>query len=673
MLPIVSITKAYTRETIPETIFQTKPLLLSLILYINGQQADLAPGTVIAQTRQVNDLNSLENRQASYTNKFSLPKTAHNVRLMDYLTLVGNDSNIPYQKNECSLYGASGECFVYKGRAVITDGGDSFEAVVYDGIIDLYKSIENTTLDSLGLQAIDHIKKPATVAASWAAGSPYRYIFADYNGNLTHHTISTTNVVANMEYLVPSVNVKWLFNKIFSVYNNGILPTGAIFDSEDFTNLWMTFPKGANSGEEQETDVLVCDGIMLSGTDNADYYAYYLPLFNAETPVPGAVNIINNRHIQVSQAGNYRLEINGEVNANKKVAIKIGFNAHNIPQPHNLANSIVLTAAQLNATPFTYSRVISLNAGDSACIFFDYNGTAFDFRANHNNINVRLVRIEDTVINFTQAFSDFSVRDFLSEVVHRFGLTLFKDKYTNNYSFLTLAELLNGAVLNWSGKFIRQLSENYIVGSYAQRNWFTYTYNDKEANYNDGYFDIENINLPETKALIKSKIYSPENTITPYAGRFVNQYKMWDKEVTEETEEIDGQTITRIVTTYKPLDKRYYFLRSVYDARHFKVNSPVTLLSAERTGAWFESYNGLSFRDSVSKYYHTPLSQITTKSRLISAELWLSEADVANFDFKKRYHIEQLSGNFIINKINNYVPGKPTQCELLRVLPDSDG
>src|SRR5690606_13567249 len=55
------------------------------------------------------------------------------------------------------------------------------------------------------------------------------------------------------------------------------------------------------------------------------------------------------------------------------------------------------------------------------------------------------------------------------------------------------------------------------------------------------------------------------------------------------------------------------------------------------------------------------------KSVMVSAELWLTEPDMAAFDFKKLYYIEQLSAYFIVNKISNYVQGKPVKCELIKV------
>ena len=212
-----------------------------MLLYINKQLVDLDSNQTIAQTKQVNDLNSLENRQTNYTNKFRLPKTANNIRIMGFLTLAGNNSDIPYQKNECSLFSDNGECFVYNGWAVVTDGGDSFDAVIYDGIIDLYKAIENKNLSSLVLKEIEHVKDLDGVADTWnpthESYGKCRYIMADYNGK-TGYTRILNTTYAGIDYLMPSVNVAWLWDKIFSTYE--VAYSGSVFHTQQFKNLWMT-------------------------------------------------------------------------------------------------------------------------------------------------------------------------------------------------------------------------------------------------------------------------------------------------------------------------------------------------------------------------------------------------------------------------------------------------
>jgi hypothetical protein len=630
---------------------------LALILYINGQLADLDAGQVISQTKQVNDLNSLENRQANYTNKFNLPKTANNVRIMNFLTVPGNQSDIPYTQNSCSLYSETGECFVYNGWAVVTDGGDSYEAVVYDGIIDLYKKIENTTLGLLELEDLTHNKTPATVKASFTSDDslPYRYILADYNGK----TGSTNSVmpIVETDYLVPSVNVAWLWHKIFEKYD--MQYSGAVFKTENFKNLWMTYPKGISSSEG-ETEVLNINTYSFPKSGIVKYEAYYFKTAKTDTYDPTVISIAPTTHIKVSQAGRYRIEIEGTINASYSPMVLLGkngeqMNAANVPIVHNFGLAI-------DKKPFKFSYGIDLEAQDSICVILKRRDRDRSFRleGEKDTASIKLTKLSVNNFSFSTAFTDFSTRDFMTEVVNRFGLTLYKDKYTNMYRFLTLQEQLQSAVINWSGKFSKAVSQNYIYGSYAQRNWFKYTYNDKEATHNDGFLDVANLNLPDSKDVVKSKIYSPEKNFVKYLNGQGNVYKLWDKEAVDNPE--DGED----PVTYKPLDKRYYFLRANV------INQPVTLKSTAGVSqisspvALVESYYKMKFGDVMHDYY-SALKSILSKSLVVTAELWLTDNDVINFDFSKLYYIEQLSGYYIMNKINNYVPGKITKCELVHV------
>jgi hypothetical protein len=646
---------------------------VSLILYLNGDVADLAPGTVIAQTRQVNDLNSIENRQASYTNKFSLPKTAHNIRLMNFLTLSGNTSYIPYQKNECSLYSTSGECFVYNGRAVVTDGGDSFEVVIYDGIIDLYKAIENQTLSSLGLSAISHEKTFQNIKDSWDNDRKYTYILADYNGDTTVNQPASTGLTANLDYLVPSVKVSYLWEAIFSSDHRA---EGNIFSHPDFTNLWMTFPKGVPNLAEQNTQVYFNSTAGFTPQPNATQrYPRYMGLLRTSggTPVPGATQVVDQSYLKVSETATYRLDVTGYVRAFR-------YPPNGSPQAE-MAHIFLAKNAQgialNNIPPFREIAVIgeqdtinrplefTLNANDTLSIIVASPNAAepyYYLDQSLSEIVLRLTKLAPSVINFGEAFGDFSIRDFLTEIVQRFGLTMYKDKYANTYRFLTLQEVLETSpVEDWSHKFIKKTQEDYIYGSYAQRNWFRYTYNDKEQSQSDGYLEVPNANLPDTTDIFKSKIYSPEKQKSIYLNNETNVYKLWDKEVVENPEE--GQPPVK----HKALDKRYYLLRAT------PKNTGITLQSNANSIAngfcqnyYAESYSGLPFQD-IKNTYYAPLERVLQNSLIVQVQLWLTDADVANFDFRKKYHIEQLGANFIMNKITNYIPGKPTVCEMVRV------
>lgn len=647
---------------------------MALILYINSQLADLDAGQVIAQTKQVNDLNSLENRQANYTNKFNLPKTANNVRIMNFLTVPGNQSDVPYTQNSCSLYSETGECFVYNGWVVVTDGGDSYEAVVYDGIIDLYKSIENTTLASLIPSDITHDKNLMAVTNSWdeSKNLPYRYILADYNGN--NGQVNTSLPSVNIDYLVPSFSVSWLWNRVFN--QNGFKCSGQIFNTDDFKNLWMTYPKGVPTADEG-TDVFVCDTFtpynksVKDGRDN-----YWKTLIVKHTaPTTFNTNVLTNNpdgnFIKVKEPGFYKLYVSGTVNAKDPVTIFVNRDmavatandakALNAQKPQEIIATKIPRGTKIEES----TGVMQLTADSTLWLMMRHHDPNDAIRLEHSEkweLEVSLKKIELTSIDFGAAFADFSVRDFMQEIVQRFGLTMYKNKYSPEYEFLTLKEQIETPqVQDWSTKFSKKLNENYIYGSYAQRNWFRYVYNDKESSHNDFYIEVPNINLPDSRDVIKSKIYSPDGQTVKYLNQTGNVYRLWEKEVVEEPAEGEPPV------NYKPLDKRYYFLRAQQKQQTVKLTSAQVQQGKTVSNVWVESFNRLSFKNIVQDFYQPLQQQVLKNAVIVNAELWLTDTDIINFDFRKLYHIEQLSGYFIMNKINGYVPGKVTKCEFVRV------
>jgi hypothetical protein len=87
-------------------------------------------------------------------------------------------------------------------------------------------------------------KDVATVVNTFTATTlPYKYILADYNGQATYTSTSggTSATTINVDYLVPSVKVSYLWDNLFSTY--GFTYSGSIFSSPDFTNLYLTFQK----------------------------------------------------------------------------------------------------------------------------------------------------------------------------------------------------------------------------------------------------------------------------------------------------------------------------------------------------------------------------------------------------------------------------------------------
>jgi hypothetical protein len=615
-------------------------------LLINSIEIELQPSKPIARTLQVNDIATLNNRQANFTATFSIPKTAKNQKAFSLLGIVGTNSNIPYQKNECYYYSDSGECLVYKGWAVISATAKDYKCNIYDGNIDLYKAIENTTLNALDLSDINHFKTLDNVIDSFNNLTVYKYILADYNGK----ALFDTNKI-NIDYLVPSVPVSWLWNKIFEFY--GFTYTGSVFDTFNFQNLYMTFPKGIAESNPTPENYYLNDDFTAINTLRVD--SLITSEINHISPMPTQGTFIDNYSFRVPSSGTYVINNTTlwdvRINPRYSSSFSIGCNV-------TVWRNGYLNAILSNDTDF----FIDLNEGElisfkTRSLYF-YLFPQFDPTVTFFGGEISIGFLSGSVIDFSEAFLDFKTKDFLNEVLTRFGLTPFKDKYSNNYKFLTLYELLqNNEVVDWSSKFIEQTNESYVYGNYAQKNDLTYKYNDNESDYYNGSLLIENVNLADNKKVVNSNIYAPEKLRSNELPKETNVYKLWDKEVKD-----DGSV------TYKSLDKRFYFLRADNHIFESAVTIGSETLTTETTigQAPFESFFKLPFNDIVQDYYFT-MYQILKKSRIIDVNIFLNEQDIINIDFSKLYWIEQLNSYFILNKISNFTQKGLTKVELIKV------
>ena len=626
-------------------------------LYINGHQITLKPGQAIARTLQVNDLASLSNRNANFTRTIDIPKTPENIIAMDYLGVVGSNSSVPYQKNTAQYF-VGNECLIYNGWANISETSDSYKTNIVDGIVDFYKAITNESLTDVGISDLNHLKNSETIISSWSADTPYRYILADYNGKSTIIPTGSTFTAINTDFLIPSCKVKYLWDRIFDNY--GFEYSGEVFTTEAFENLWMTYPKSTSGATEQlEFIHSQTFELQLPNGSDVNYDANLLqdcftsPLANSVHDGDGHC-----RGILPNNPGLYRLDFTGYLRILTLPDGTQNWGGIEVVKHNTVTNifttEIVQTGIGFNTwieTGKTFA--VGVNEVIYAKIIPDRN-TPFVY----GNLNIKFSKVLGENISFENALIDFKVSDFISEILQRFSLTMFPDKYQNKISFLTTSEWLQTeSVLNWSDKFQSLNSTSYALSGYAQKNRFKYKYNDEGANYNDGFISVDNANLSDDKVVIQSGIYSPEKQLEVMKDFQTHVFKFWDREIK------DGGAIQ-----YKPLENRYYFLRS--EAHTFGVPAK---FGSETANVFIDidtcqkgSFERLDYQSIIEDYYN-PIGSILNTSKLMNVEFNLSTIDINNFDFRNLIFVEQLGSYFMVNKILNFVPNKVTRCEIIEV------
>lgn len=614
-------------------------------LYINDILIKLEnSSTQFSRTLQVNDLAMLSNRQTNFTKNIKIPKTPNNIMAMDFLNVVGNSSNKPYQKNNVKYF-IDNNCIIYNGWAVINQSTEnSYEITVYDGNIDFFKAIENKTITDVDVSELDHIKNLDNVVDSFTSTTKnYKYIITDYNGKNTYTDSGTTTTIdINIDYQIPSAKVSYIWDRIFSFTN--FTYSGSVFSGDSFTNLYMTYPKPVPTDEPIVTPISSQASSIGSNTTDWFTFSFYLKCFPEPFDTPEADN--SNGYIRIKQNGSFRLKAEGNYYLNSQPNGSVRyylFSETNVLKAWGVING------QANESVILGCAVNDKLLLDSP-LYFDnsYMGS----------VTTSLDLIIGYETNFNEALIDFQVKDFVNEIMQRFGLTMFKDKYENHIEFLTLDEILQGEnQLDWSDKFQGTYNEKYILNNYGQKNFLKYRYNEENQKFNDGFILVNNVNLKDETTIIESKIYSPDDGKgIGFIGDDKRVYKFWNKEIK------DDNTVK-----YKELTGRYYFLRSEdYVGSSMKIGSEKLNVFQTISNFPIANYDRLSFKEIIYDYY-LPIESILDNAKVLLVDFYLKPSDIENFDFKKLIYVKQLGSYYLVNKISNFTNGKITRCELIEV------
>lgn len=612
-----------------------------MIVKINGLAVDGVEN--FAQTKQANDIADIASRQSNFS-QMRVPKTANNAKIFDLVNGMGSNSNFPYVRNSAEVIDEdTGLHLITNGFAAMREVADSFTLAIYDGFIEFAKMIENRTLFEIGLPALNHVKSVDSVIESWNdAEKQYRYLLADYNGR----TLFNGNL--NIDFQVPSAKVSYLWNRIFDFA--GWTYSGAIFDREDFQDLFLTYPKPAPTDEPVVIPVTEQNSIL-------DTTFAQIPtatgVFLGSTTV---ANLLPTPIGVFGQSGTYRIVISGDFFA--------------------LSNGQTSSFVRVIVTDFitpTFDEVVDFGANNTFNVFIEqgqslvlqvvYNiGLPFNGFSNEfglidltGSVTTAIDLIDGFVLGFDQAFNDFRISDFMREIMVRFGLTPITDNRNKHIKFLTLAEKLQTEKrLDWSDKFVKA-SKTFVFKDYAKSNDFKFRYNEENEKHENGDLKVLNENLAEVKTAFQSSTYAPERNTLPLLGFNTRTFRIWNKELKD-----DGEI------EYKDLDGRFYFVKGEL------VNLNVTVVSEllTQTGSNSKYFRASYFRCGWSQLlidFYTNFRQIVTRSQIFKVQAWLTKKDIEQIKFDELVYFKQLGGYGFINKINPFRKNQPTEIEVVGV------
>src|SRR5690606_4841298 len=410
----------------------------------------------------------------------------------------------------------------------------------------------------LDLSELSHTKNAENIVASFS-NPDYRYLISEYNGR----TVVDGDI--NPDYQVPSINQKYIFDKImaYSGYTYEGLP--------DISDEWTTFPTPPTIPTDEE--VLRFDGFASyngTGTPFGDWEDDFNPSWtNIFTHDTDFLTLINNWKLKILQTGNYRAVYN--IGGSMRYALLEGTTVYfyNLPIKIVLyrngdAISSMLAGGGGNVTVnfnggvgneiYFYPQVLTRQEAedrgyeDERLLEALESGDFYIFNISMA-LNAEISTMGVEVFDFGDAFKDYSMTDFVKEVMFQKSLTPFPDVDARHIKFMTLTQRIDTSnAINWSKKYVRRTKESYEFGSYAKQNSLLMKHDNDEDTFGNGSLNVPNDNLKDNTTLFQSRYFAPSGNlklISGIGGEFFLEIKFWDREVKDD----DGvQTIE-----YKPL------------------------------------------------------------------------------------------------------------------------
>ena len=604
-------------------------------------------------TFQNSEIGDLSEIMSNWAWTFDIKDTPKNKLILDGLGLVGSMSNAPYEKINCCVIYKS-EIVIKKANLKITEYSNEakrYKATVNSGIVDFFNTIENDKLvDIPSIMSRDaglsHDKNLANIVNSWTGSGPYRYIIADYNGKINS---DPNDVDFDSAYLVPSVNVKWLMDEIFSNYGWTYLGL------PDIDKDWMTY----SNKLEEAGDVGAIVGLLTSdpleftyGKTTKTQYKQMTIVTPSAQDIDAAYIINNGTDIEINQTEEYRIDLPE-------------LDYSNMPEIYEVKYSLRRNGVEI--AELSSGRGISLgtlNVGDKISIFVFLSAQKTEYNYTRDLIFRGPITFTATQVTITDAVSpslNQKVSEFLKEVMMRYAVVAIADPIDKEIKFYDIDDRLSFPVEDWTKKRVKRISESYAYQDYAMANFLRHTYETEGQDYHDGNFRIDNQNLESTKTLFQSKGFSSNENLVSFdvTNAFpMPAYKSYDIEQTNQGEK------------YKPLNSRFSFLRETYAVENPR--NPFLPWQIKINGNLQTSFSFAIPRDFdvIVDSNYEDINLFLRRVKIVEMDLLLTFLDIRELSFEKRYYFEQEKSFFLLNKLTWDSAKKIHKGEFLKITTD---
>lgn len=641
-----------------------------------------------AMNYQINNLAELKDRNVSYSQRISLPRTTHNEQAFQLSFVVGSGSNVPYMKFPCQLF-YEGALISPAGAVLnIVDVSDTSIGIqILGATADLFDTLNNTDAKDpgTGMFLLKWYTDTMGQAERYLSGPEeskvlYFWLYATLqkNPNVPPISMEAIRQVQELDKFYPHLNwydlVTWIFDRAGYSLETDV-------DSVDRSEMFLpciypvladnpNAPKASGTGWIQNPRIGTIEGVIWQGS----------PGVTLSDPVAGRLMMGN-----VSGTFSWRTlwdtTITFSFSWSNISAIRNDSVAVQVTHYKNDGTSaIVLTRSWSSGSSGSASVDIPMEAGEHILV----SGSLATVYSSANQYDMRFpVSITAPPVPETSpgdkpqpgltydllASTGFkSLGDIVKAFFQLFGLIIDVNPATKVARAYSVQEFYNrrsSSGKNWSDKLIKgkDTKLTFQLSSYAQSNEIKLEDN-KDNNVTDSYkFSIPDVNLQPTKLLfqigflagLNQTLYDEDSTskihtLANYPIWTINRGRTENGEKTETTWEYNALSRPMIV----------HINKSDYMWPQVSVGYAST-----RVRLYTAYFKNLKYY--VPKYYDKLINNILKRPKILQTQILLDSLDIQSLDLFNPIWLEEHGFWFYVSKINNFQAGKITKVDLIRM------
>lgn len=641
-----------------------------------------------AMNYQINNLAELKDRNASYSQRISLPRTTHNDQAFQFSSVIDSGSDVPYLKFPCQLF-YDGALISPAGAVLnMVDVSDTEIGVQIIGAnADLFDTLNNTDAKDPGTgmfllkwytDTMGQTERYLSVPGGPKVLYFWLYATLQKNPNVPPVWMEAIRQVREMDKFYPHINwydlVTWIFARAGYSLETDVDPADraemflpctypVLADSSDVPRAsgtgWLRYPPVGTK------EVVVWEGNP--GVTVRDPIAGRLEI----GPVSGTFNWMTlwDTTITFSFAWSNIADIEGGT-----VTVEV---TH---YKNDGTNDMVFTRSWSSGTSGSASVDIPMETGEHITVY----GYLTTVSTAVNPYDLRFpVSITAPVAAETSpgdkpqpgltydllASTGFkSLGDIAKAFFQLFGLTVDVNPSTKVARAYSIREFYNRRSLsgeNWSGKLVKSKDAKltFRLSSYAQTNEIKLEDN-KDNNVTDSYkFSIQDVNLQPTKLLFQIGLLAGLNqTLYDEVGtgkaHTLANYPIWSID----RGHMENGEMTETTWEYNALSKPMVVHINKSDYMWPQVSVGYTLTRVKLYTAYFKNLNYY-----IPKYYSKLINNILKRPKVLQTQVLLDSFDIQGLDLFNPVWLEEHGFWFYVSKISNFQAGRITKVDLIRM------